>query len=175
MTNDNTVAVSTSLLPSREKVDRPQAETDEGVIRNRKIPSTRRTKSFAKTLRTEPERKMWSILRHRRLDGAKFRRQVPIGPYIADFACFDVRLTVELDGSQHAGSARDRVRDKWLEDDRYCVLGFSNSDLTLHRNAVLETIWHHVQVQPHPSSVSASPSHLLPQGEKGVPTSSFVR
>ena len=118
---------------------------------------------------------MWSILRDRRFDGVKFRRQVPIGPYIADFACLDVRLIVELDGSQHAGSARDRKRDKWLEDDGYCVLRFWNSDLALHRNVVLETIWHHLQVQPDPSSVSASPSHLLPQGEKGVPTVRFAR
>jgi adenine-specific DNA-methyltransferase len=118
---------------------------------------------------------MWSILRDRRFEGVKFRRQVPIGPYIVDFASFEARLIVELDGSQHAESRYDAIRDKWLSDDGYRVLRFWNSDLTLHRNGVLETIWHHVQCQTGPSSVSASPSHLLPQGEKGVPTARPAR
>jgi very-short-patch-repair endonuclease len=117
---------------------------------------------------------MWSILRDRRFQGVKFRRQVPIGPYIADFACFDARLIIELDGSQHAESSRDVLRDKWLSDDGYRVLRFWNGDLFLHRNGVLDVIWHHVQFQAAPSSVSASPSHLLPRGEKGAPTGSSV-
>ena len=51
---------------------------------------------------TEPELKLWNILRNRALLGMKFRRQVPIGNYIADFCCLDRRLIVELDGGQHA-------------------------------------------------------------------------
>ncbi len=119
---------------------------------------------------TDAERKLWFSLKDRRFQSFKFRRQVPIGPYIADFVCFDARLIIELDGSQHADSARDKVRDKWLEDDGYRVLRFWNPDVALHRNAVIETIWHRLQVQTNPSSVSAAPSHLLPRGEKGVPT-----
>ena len=168
-----TPEVSTPLLPSREKVDRPQAETDEGRHTKQATASSPRIKSFAKSLRrrqTESERRMWSVLRDRRFTGLKFRRQVPVGPYIADFACFEVRLIIELDGSQHADSLRDKLRDKWFAEGGYRVLRFWNADLAQHRNAVLETIWHHVQVQPAPSSVSASPSHLLPRGEKGVPT-----
>jgi very-short-patch-repair endonuclease len=137
------------------------------------VESTSRTKSFARTLRrrqTDAEQRMWMLLRDRRFDGVKFRRQVPIGPYIADFACFEARLIVELDGSQHAGSRRDAVRDKWLAEDGYRVLRFWNGDVFLHRNAVLEMIWHHLQIQPDPSSVPAAPGHLLPRGEKGDPT-----
>ena len=159
--------------PAGEGGSARRAETDEGSHKHRAIMSPRRTKSFAKTLRrnqTEVERRMWSVLRDRRFDGVKFRRQVPIGPYIADFDSFEARLVVELDGSQHAESKRDALRDKWLIDDGYRVLRFWNTDVTLHRNAVLEMIWHHVQFQTAPSSVSASPSHLLPRGEKGVLT-----
>jgi len=137
------------------------------------VESSPRTRTFARTLRrrqTEAERRMWLLLRDRRFDGVKFRRQVPIGPYIADFVCFEARLIVELDGSQHAESARDAIRDKWLQDDGYRILRFWNGDLFLHRDGVLEIVWHHLQVQGDPSSVSASPSHLLPQGEKGGPT-----
>jgi len=142
------------------------------------MTSSPRIKSFAKTLRrnqTDAERRMWSVLRDRRLDRVKFRRQVPIGPYIADFVSFEARLVVELDGSQHADSKRDKIRDEWFANDGYRVLRFWNSDLTLHRGAVLEAIWHHVQFQTAPSSVSAPPSHLLPRGEKGVPTESTRR
>ena len=111
---------------------------------------------------------MWGILRDRRFDGAKFRRQVPIGPHIADFVCFEARLIVELDGSQHAESARDAVRDKWLADDGYRVLRVWNNDVVLRRQAVLEAIWREVQCKNDPSSVPGAPSHLFPQGENGV-------
>jgi len=65
------------------------------------IPSAKR--QFARRLRrdmTEAEDRLWRELRSRRLDRIKFRRQVPIGPYIADFACLDVGLVVEIDDSQ---------------------------------------------------------------------------
>ena len=59
---------------------------------------------------TEVERKLWQRLRNRQLDGAKFRRQHPIGSYIADFCCLDARLVIELDGSQHGEQRRARSR-----------------------------------------------------------------
>lgn len=85
---------------------------------------------------------MWSLLRDRRLTGFKFRRQAPIGPYIVDFVCYERRLVVELDGSQHAGSASDRVRDAWLEADGFRVLRVWNNQLLAERDAVLEMVWH---------------------------------
>jgi very-short-patch-repair endonuclease len=74
-------------------------------------------RGFARGLRreaTDAERRLWSLLRNRQLGGFKFRRQVPIGPYIADFICFDRRLIIEADGGQHADSAYDEARDAWL-------------------------------------------------------------
>jgi very-short-patch-repair endonuclease len=59
---------------------------------------------------TEPEKKLWSILRDRRLQGLKFRRQVPVGPYIVDFLCISHALVIEADGSQHADSSYDAAR-----------------------------------------------------------------
>ena len=63
---------------------------------------------------TEAERKLWYALRDRRMQALKFRRQAPVGPYIVDFLCVAHRLVVEADGSQHAESRRDAVRDAWL-------------------------------------------------------------
>jgi len=100
--------------------------------------------ALARSLRRRPaehETRLWGLLRDRRLVGYKFRRQVPIGPYVADFACLDARLVIELDGSQHIESERDRVRDAWLSGGGYRVLRFWNSDLTGNRDGVLETIW----------------------------------
>ncbi len=125
---------------------------------------------FARGLRrrqTPDEEHLWRLLKDSRLAEFKFRRQVPIGIYFADFACYDRRLVVELDGSQHAGSARDKVRDAELDRRGFAVLRVWNSDLRYRRDGVLNAIWHALQVQEAPSSVSASPSHLLPRGEKG--------
>jgi very-short-patch-repair endonuclease len=80
---------------------------------------------------TEAERKLWHCLRDKRLLGLRFRRQQPIGPYIADFYCSAAKLIVELDGSQHAdGRAQyDIRRTRWLESRGYKVLRFWNTDL----------------------------------------------
>ena len=86
----------------------------------------------ARTLRSRmsnAERKMWFALRDRRFARFKFRRQVPIGPFIADFVCFDARLVVEIDGGQHAGSLRDQYRDRWLTANRFRVLRFWNNQV----------------------------------------------
>ena len=83
---------------------------------------------------------MWSILRDRRLSGFKFRRQVPIGRFVADFASYEAKLVVELDGSQHAGSARDVVRDEELRRRGFDVLRFWKTDVFLHRDSVLTLV-----------------------------------
>ena len=78
---------------------------------------------------TDAERKLWSLLRNRKLAGCKFRRQVPIGPYVADFLSFEARLIVEADGGQHDGCARDAERDGWLTAHGFRVLRFWNSEI----------------------------------------------
>jgi very-short-patch-repair endonuclease len=89
---------------------------------------------------TDAERAMWQLLRDRRLDGVKFRRQVPIGPYVADFAAIQHRLIVELDGGQHAETVRDAKRDSFLTVEGWRILRFWNNDVLRNRTGVLEAI-----------------------------------
>ncbi|MGB0087328.1 MAG: DUF559 domain-containing protein [Rhodomicrobiaceae bacterium] len=97
-------------------------------------------KNNARRLRkdmTEAERKLWSILRKRKLTGLKFRRQVPIGPYVADFLSFESRLIVEADGGQHAEAWKDAERDAWLAAQGFRILRFWNSDVLNNPDGVL--------------------------------------
>jgi very-short-patch-repair endonuclease len=102
------------------------------------------TKSRARRLRrdqTDVEQRLWHALRDRRLDGAKFRRQAPIGPYIVDFVCPARRLIVELDGGQHASeSSRDAQRTHFLESHGYRVVRFWNNEAIENFDGVLATI-----------------------------------
>jgi very-short-patch-repair endonuclease len=100
-------------------------------------------KNTARKLRrvsTDVERAMWQLLRDRRLDAVKFRRQVPIGPYIADFASIQHRLFVELDGGQHIDNRRDERRDAFLRANGWQVLRFWNNEALANRDGVLEVI-----------------------------------
>ena len=99
---------------------------------------------FARTLRhnqTDTELELWQLLRRRELAGYKFRRQVPLGPYIADFVCLSAHLIVELDGGQHSEQITyDSERKKWLEAQNFRVLRFWNNQAFEEREAVLLTI-----------------------------------
>ena len=78
---------------------------------------------------TPAEKTLWKILRDRRLRKLKFRRQFPIGPFVADFCCWEIRLVVELDGEIHAEAqqaARDRERDAYIRGLGFMILRFSN-------------------------------------------------
>ena len=103
-----------------------------------------RSKARARRLRqqsTDAEQALWSKLRDRRLGGVRFRRQTPIGPYIADFVSHERKLIVELDGGQHADQrAYDARRTRWLESRGYTVLRFWNDDVLLRPTSVLEAI-----------------------------------
>jgi very-short-patch-repair endonuclease len=90
--------------------------------------------------RTEAERKIWERLRDRRLFGFKFVRQEQIGPFFADFACREANLVIELDGSQHAGSAYDERRTEVIEEHGYRVIRFWNSDALRNTDNVLQLI-----------------------------------
>jgi len=89
---------------------------------------------------TNVERRLWYRLRARSINGFKFVRQEPIGPYVVDFICRERRLIVELDGGQHADNISDKKRDKWLVDHGYRVVRFWNTDVLTNMNGVLETI-----------------------------------
>jgi len=80
----------------------------------------------------ESERRLWNALRSRRFGEQKFRRQVPIGPFIADFACKAARLIIEVDGETHVDAiqtARDAYRTQWLESHGWRVIRFWTGDL----------------------------------------------
>jgi very-short-patch-repair endonuclease len=97
---------------------------------------------------TDAERHLWYHLRRRNLNGCRFRRQVPIGPFIADFASLEQRLVVEIDGSQHCGSQRDRRRDAFLQAKGFRVLRFWDNEVLLQTESVLEVIWRATEMPP---------------------------
>ena len=76
----------------------------------------------------ETERLLWTLLRDRRLEGLKFRRQVPLGPYVLDFVCLQHRLVIEADGPFH-DPERDAARDAWLASRGFRVLRFPNTEI----------------------------------------------
>ena len=94
---------------------------------------------FARRMRkvpTDAEYTLWQMLRSRRLDGMKFRRQEPLGPYICDFVCHTRKLIVEADGWQHEGSVRDLERDRYFETQEYRTIRFSNAEILEETDAV---------------------------------------
>lgn len=90
---------------------------------------------------TEAERALWARLRRRQMLGYKFRRQQPLGRYIVDFVCFEKRLIIEVDGSQHLEQqSYDEVRSRWLEQQGYEVLRFWNNKVLAETDAVVDAI-----------------------------------
>ncbi len=94
---------------------------------------------------TEVEQKLWYHLRAHRFMGLKFRRQQPIGAYIVDFFCYDLKLIIELDGGQHAEQVPyDQQRDAWLKAQGHTILRFWNHQICQELASVLEAIRHAV-------------------------------
>ncbi|HVX82030.1 MAG TPA: endonuclease domain-containing protein [Devosiaceae bacterium] len=119
---------------------------------------------------TDAERRLWYHLRDRRLLGHKFVRQQPVGPYIADFACREANLIVELDGGQHAiSSAQDARRTAVLGEHGYCVLRFWSNDVLENTAGVLHTISEHLNKAPSPG-LRFAPADLSPEarGTRGI-------
>ncbi|QLH69265.1 endonuclease domain-containing protein [Rhodopseudomonas palustris] len=106
-------------------------------------PSQRRHARELRKKSTEAERLMWGELRDKRLNGVSFKRQVPIGPYIADFACHAKKLVVELDGGRHFpddGERSDAARTAAIEARGFRVIRFSNHEVMTNRAGVLQSI-----------------------------------
>ena len=111
------------------------------AMSHREVPDRKR--AFARSMRREPteaEARLWEELRGRRLDGIKFRRQVPFDPFIADFFCADAKLVIEVDGSQHGVSASDPRRTAFFARLGLRVLRFWNDEVLQEMNTVCDTI-----------------------------------
>ena len=119
---------------------------------------TSKDRGRARALRrrtTEPEQKLWWHLRHRLpTNGTHFRRQVPIGPYIADFCCLKARLIIEVDGNHHGydeNRSKDAQRTSYLTSQGFSVLRFSNREVMTEISGVLEAIYAHLSSTPTPN------------------------
>ncbi len=105
-----------------------------------KAPDATKRSRALRSLSTEAERLLWAHLRNRHVDGYKFIRQHPVGPFFADFACREARLIVEVDGGQHSGSLRDAARDRFPNTAGYSVLRFWNTDVTRNLWGTLQVL-----------------------------------
>ena len=141
---------------------------------HRSIPAYQR--EHARDLRrklTDVERRLWDVLRGGRLGGVKFKRQAPIGPYIADFVCHSARIVIELDGGQHDEPAyrlRDEARDRFITAEGYRILRFWNFEVQSEFEAVIDRIYLSLIEQglklDH-SGIEVTPLPVpLPQGER---------
>jgi very-short-patch-repair endonuclease len=117
------------------------------LIQSRRMIYTHsKTLKRARSLRrnqTESEKRLWGYVRDKRLQGHKLNRQVPVGPYIADFLCFEAKLIIEIDGATH-GEAHEIVYDErrtaFLEAQGYRVMRCTNMDVFENLTGVLDTI-----------------------------------
>ncbi|MEL7691551.1 endonuclease domain-containing protein [Citromicrobium bathyomarinum] len=99
---------------------------------------------------TPAERELWRHLARSQL-GVRFSRQMPVGPFFADFLCRSHKLIVELDGHSHdVQPERDEARDAYLRSEGYRVLHFSNADVIANTEGVIDTICVALQEEPTP-------------------------
>jgi len=108
------------------------------------------TQHIAKILRkklTDAERVIWRHLRAKQIGGLKFRRQEPIGKYVADFVCYEKKIIIEVDGGQHC-AGKDGNRDNWFEGQGFKVLRFWNNEVLSNIRGVTEVIRMHCFSHP---------------------------
>jgi very-short-patch-repair endonuclease len=121
------------------------------------VMMTKNVTNIARNLRkqaTKAETLLWGKLKMRQVQGFKFRRQQPIGPYIVDFVTFEKKFVIELDGGQHAiERKKDEERDLWLKKEGYEVLRFCDNEVFENLDGVLEVIKNKLL------SPSPNPSH----------------
>ena len=122
----------------------PPPSAGEGQPRSgRERGSSNLLRHRAKQMRSDPtpaEHRLWQILRAKRLAGFKFKRQLVIDHYVADFVCIQRRVIVEADGGQHSESAHDAKRDAYLRAQGFRILRFWNSDIFDNEEGVLTSI-----------------------------------
>lgn len=120
---------------------------------------------------TTAEKRLWEQLRNRTVEGHKFVRQAPIGPYIADFMCREHKLVVEADGATHSTSAEvedDRARTKFIEAQGFRVLRFQNDEVVNGMDEVLTIIRSALARVPSPPPSLRDGSPSSPAGGRGL-------
>ncbi|MFC5484004.1 endonuclease domain-containing protein [Microvirga aerilata] len=134
------------------------------------MPSTRKIgTSRSRVLRRnaiDAEKALWRALKRIPVYGSHFRRQVPTGPYVADFACLKACLLIEPDGGHHSQddvAAKDEARTRWLQKEGYRVVRFWNTELPENMNGVLDTIYAGLYGSPQ-SEAAALPTPPRPDG-----------
>ena len=140
-----------------------QPARSDGRERGRRKLLRERAKAM-RSAATPAEHRLWQMLRGKRFDGFKFKRQLPIDDYIADFVCLGQRLIVEADGGQYAECARDSRRDAYLIGQGFRVLRFWNNEIFENEEGVLTRILDALQSPlPNPSPAGGrgakSPEH----------------
>ena len=144
-------------LPSRERVASAEAASRvRGMRRPRQITSAAARARSLRQGSTRAEARLWRVLRARQFEHAKFRRQVPIGPFFADFLSYELRMVIEVDGGQHAESDRDKRRDAWFATNGYRVLRFWNNDVLANIEGVAEMISSAIRATPSPRRVATT-------------------
>ncbi len=126
---------------------------------DRSDPRTPRARELRREA-TPAERKLWTQLRQLEINNAHFRRQAPIGPCFADFACHRTRIVVELDGEQHGFDderLRDEKRTRFLETSGYRVLRFWNHEVLRNLESVVDTIYAALYQTREPPTPNPSP------------------
>jgi very-short-patch-repair endonuclease len=113
---------------------------------------------------TDSEQKLWRLLRSRQLAHIKFRRQVPLGPWLVDFVSFEQMLVIEVDGSQRVESARDQTRDADLRNRGFRVLRFWNNDILGNSDGVIEQILETIEQSPSLRGLRPRPSPTRGEG-----------
>ncbi len=150
-----------TLTPSPSPEGRGEPETrnrrarriDEELVPRLLRCSTYRARALRRQA-TPAEQALWEMLRGRRLDGAKFRRQQPLGPYFADFFCEAARLVVEVDGAHHfPAPEHDIARDALFRIAGLTVLRFPNDEVLSRPDRVLERIRAHLRSRSSPLSL----------------------
>lgn len=139
-----------------------------GVPSNNARVRTQDLRDRAREMRSNPtdaERRLWAMLRDRRMPAAKIRRQHVIEPFIVDFVCVERGLIIEADGSQHAESERDGRRDSYLQQLGFTILRFWNNDVLENPSGVFDMIFAALHT-PHPPTATrrAPPSPLRGEG-----------
>src|SRR6516164_6206676 len=146
---------------------------DGSVVKKEPSPGARDRAWTLRRTMTEAERRLWQMLRSRQTQGWRFRRQVPIGRFIADFVCHEARLIVEIDGGQHDPSAEAETgRTRFLEGEGYRVLRFWSNEVLDNPEGVRSAITENLQ-RDHPGGYSAGHPHPTLPHRGGGPETAF--